>query len=286
VAPKKEGGSAVAKRAKNELQVVDLGVHADAGWDDIQPDELQIPWLVLLQDGSPSCKGSTKIKGHEPGMFLNTLTGEVFDSTKEDVIFIPARRERCFVEWIPVKQGGGFVGRHEVESDVVKEAKARCEFGQFTTPAGNELVESYYVYGVLLTESGASEVCFVFTSTKIKAWRNHFTLMAAVRVPQPDGTMRRPPLYAHRIKLGSCDDQNKAGQEFKNVTLEPNGEDIKSAMVIDEEDDVFQACANLLSLLDSGQASVDYNTQRSADGASAANDQSSDPVFDENDETM
>lgn len=262
------------------LVVADLGGYAGLGLEGVTKEELVIPFLSLLQDLSPQVKGTTKIPGAEVGMLYNTATEEILEpNARDEVIFVPVARERCYMEWVPRKKGGGLVARHAPESQIVAQAKeSSTEFGKFATPAGNDLVETFYVYGILITNGDPSPICISFTGTKIKVWKKYFTGLTYVLVQTPDGERKQPPLFAHRIRLGSKDDKNKSGQEFKNITLRPAKGTVKESMVLDPTDEVFQSAAGLQEMIRSGTARADFESERAA-GPEASEDGDSDGVF-------
>lgn len=281
---KDKGGNALMKRPVNELVQADFGELAGLGFEDIRPEELQIPFLSLLQDLSDQVKGTTKVEGAAIGMFFNTVSEELFDTNDEDkLLFVPALRDHCYMEWIPRKKGGGLVGRIELDDPIVAVAKDESEdFGKYKTPAGNDLVETYYVYGVLIANGEPQPICIAFTSSKIGVWKKYFTRMSYVLVQSPDGGKQKPPMCAHRIILGSKDDKNKkTGDEFKNITLVPEQGTIKDSLVTDIDDEILQSAVGLLKMIQSGDAKADFDSQRTADKEASDDDSDPEGVFDD-----
>lgn len=271
---------ALVKKNEHALVTADFGEYAGLGFEGTTSDELQIPFLVLLQDLSPQVKGTTKLEGAKPGMFFNTVTQELFDPAKDQLIFIPAMKDHCYMEWIPRKKGGGLVGRREISDPIVRTAIQRStEFGKYSSPDGNDLVETFYVYGVLVANDTPQPICIAFTSMKIKAWKKYFTQMNYDLVQAPDGRKIKPPMFCHRCFVGSCDDRSRSGDEFKNITLTPVKGSVAESRVLDVNDPLSQSAASLAIAFRDGRASVDYAAQETSSGG----DDDRDPtgVFDD-----
>ena len=191
------------KNASTELAAYDYGEDLDRGFEGQTSADYSVPFVSVLQQMSPQVSDPRDggIEGAKPGMLINTVTGELWDG-REGLEFVPAMTQHVFVEWVPREKGGGMVGRHEVDSDVVRAARANSsEFGKLRTREGNDLIETFYVYGVLCSgEQPAENVILAFTSTKIKIYKNFNTRVGFFMVQTPNGK-RRPPLFSHLVKI-------------------------------------------------------------------------------------
>jgi hypothetical protein len=104
MAKKEETPSAVTEVAVASANSVALNNRyvedAGAGFEDADANAYAIPFLQILQSGSPQCKKSdgAYIKGAEEGMFYNTVTQELYDGD-EGVVVIPCHYMQRFVEW-------------------------------------------------------------------------------------------------------------------------------------------------------------------------------------------
>lgn len=79
-------------------------------------DQLQMPFLVILQSQSPQClKGKQEfIQGAEAGMIFNTVTKQLYKG-EEGVNLIMGTFKDSYIEWVPRNKGGGFVAEYPVE---------------------------------------------------------------------------------------------------------------------------------------------------------------------------
>lgn len=189
----------------SELTIYDPGRDAGAGMENISRDEYAIPFIRVLDAKSPQCKpvAAGGVPGAKAGSIFNVSTGEVYDGEK-GIEFIPVHRDHNFGEWIPRDEsggGGGFVGIRAHDDPLVLELRAKNgQFGKLPTSDGHELVEAFYIYGLLVADGMASPVLISFTSTQIKKYKNFMTRVMGIQYQGPQG-MVRPPMWAHRWRL-------------------------------------------------------------------------------------
>ena len=203
----------VKPQAHLPAKVHDYGEFAGDGFQGATAADFAVPFLNIIQAGSN--KTMERVQGAVPGMLINSVTNQLYNG-KDGVLFVPCARQHQFVEWIPRNKGGGIAARHEPTSKVVMEAKARCEFGEYVTPNGNDLVETFYLTGYLLSDvndlTPDGVIVIPFSSTKIKAYKS---------IMQTLNTFKgRPPLFANRLKVTVFSDQNKKGNFF-NLSVAP-----------------------------------------------------------------
>lgn len=241
------------------LAVYDYGQDAGAGYENQTAADVQIPFITILQDLSPQVKKRDPlyIAGAEPGMLLNTVTGEILP---EGVEFIPSTTEQCFVEWRSRDAGGGFVARHDLDSAIVQKARAEQTFGaRYTSPDGNDLIDTFYMYGLLVIGDRFEPAVIAFSSTKIKVYRKWNTKTRAFQIAGPEGRKITPPLFAHRVTIGAATEKNAKG-EFWNFTLKPAAGSVAESLLA--PDDVrYQAAKKLKEMIGAGMAKAAYESQ-------------------------
>lgn len=260
-ASKAAPSAALAKTTSTAVGAVhDYGVDAGQGFEHQTRADIAIPFLNVLQPLSPEI---TNNEAARAGMLFNSVTEQLTDG-KTGLVFIPATTRHVFVEWVPREKGGGFVGIHEIESEVVKNARAASkEFGKYTTPAGNQLQETFYVYGVLLDDEGApgEMAILAFTSTKITPYKRWNTKINMFTVKTPSGAKVRPPLFAHQVRITTTKEKNNKG-EFFNVDLQPAVNNSVAESLLPPGHPALEAAKDLRKLVDDGVAKADYTSQR------------------------
>lgn len=242
----------------------DYGDLAGQGFDNQTSEDISIPFLGVLQPMSPEVErgNAAQIENAAPGMLFNTVTNELLP---EAIAFQPVDTRHCFVEWVPRKQGGGLVGIHELDSEVVRKAKEESEtFGAYQTPKGNDLVETFYVLGHRLLEDGSAEPMMIaFTSTKIKVYKQIMTRLRTFR--------GRPPLFAHRLSISTSIEKNAKGT-FYNFKIAPLVKGDVGASLIPPKDEngephpLLVAGKTLLAAFRGQEMKVNYEKQGGASG--------------------
>ena len=257
--------SAVAVKAGGQVVPFDYGDHKGQGFENQSGADIVLPFISLLQSNSPQVEnpvGEGGIEGARSGMLINSLTETLWDG-KEGVEFIPAITEHQYVEWIKRTAGGGFVGRHDPGSTVVENAKANgTPINELETEAGNDLVETFYVYGVIVDDGTPMPVVLAFNSTKIKIYKKWNTKLLLF------GQKAQIPLMAHLTRLGSSQERNTKGA-FANYTLTPAGGGLIDSL-LDPSDERFVAAASVREMILEGSARASFETQQGSSGAGGA----------------
>ena len=257
--------------ATQAMEVFDYGEDAGQGFENNDMSFRKLPMLVVLQSNSPQVVES-KGKIHA-GQLYNTVTEEVFD----EVVVIPAVLDKCFLQFVPRDDGGGFRGRLLADSKVVKDAIARNEgrsIGKLPLPQPNdpktgkpqpthELVENYEMYAITTRgDDTAGFAVIPFQSTKIKvlrAWNSQIEQFA----PKLGGKQFRPreiPMFAHRVKITTEIETNSKGTYFVPVLSPAMGGDDLVKSLIGRNDPRYQAAKQLHDDVLAGHAKAAYET--------------------------
>lgn len=271
---------AVQKKETSSVIPYDYGEDAGVGYEGQTGQDLLLPFVGVLQALSPQVTKKPEdggIPGAKPGMLYNTVTGELWDGEK-GLTFIPSLTEHVFVEWVPRKQGGGFVGIHDPSSEIVARAKAAAgkSFGRLSTeyrdgkPAGNDLVETFYVYGVLDLPEGPEPAVIAFTSTKIAPYKKWSTRIHKFR--------RGVPLFAHQVHITTTHQRNSEG-EFFNVRLQPAVNNSVAESLLPPDSELLKAAKEMGQMVNDGLARAAVETQDSGATSTGAAADESEPPF-------
>ena len=211
---------------------------------DYETSELQIPFIRVIQALSPQIKKSDAafIKGAEQGDLFNTVTGEVWKG-EEGINVIPCYQETKHLEFTPRDQGGGFVGELPGDPNILKTTR---QGAKETLPSGNELVKSDQHYCMVLNKDGSAQPAIVdMKSTQLKISRRWKTQIAMQKIPDKNGVMRTPALFATIWNLKTVEESNDMGTWY-NYTIE------KVDLVKDKN--LFIDAKNFRSSVESGAA--------------------------------
>lgn len=278
-APAPEAEKALPTVQSTALAVVDIDEEdRGAGLKNITMDERKIPFVRIIQSNSPELEeGGVKFMPNaKAGMFINTATKQLY--TRLFAVF--CARDHKFLEYTPRAIGGGFVGVHKPDSELVLmlRAKAGTKFGKLSNGVtrrdnqgqaldGTEVVESFELYAILIDpETGAKFRAIVsFQSTQIVKYQVVVDRSDAFEylVAGSDDPVK-PAIYSHKWVMTTANEKNKKGA-FKGYVIglaekKPDGSDdapIKS--FIKKSDPLFIAAKEFCKFVEAGQAEVDYS---------------------------
>ena len=90
----------ITKKEDGALATNIFEADADKGSQDIGQEDLALPFLKVLGQLSPEVnkQNSKHVKGAEPGMIVNTVTGQLYDGEK-GINVLPVYYKRQYIEW-------------------------------------------------------------------------------------------------------------------------------------------------------------------------------------------
>lgn len=272
---------ALAEAVRDETGLVvaaDWGdTQGDDGFEGQTVEDVSIPFALVLQSNSPQLvEGDEKyIEGAKAGWFVNSVTNEVIGTGQGGFNFIPVSVDHAFKSWAPDR--GGFRGRHDADNPMVMEARrSGAAINELKDPEGNDLQESYDIWGLLIPEGASVEdlteanlIIIPCTSTKIGPYKKWNTRVTTFQVQNPrTGRKARPPRHAHRLTMKTFLDENPKGKFF-NLVFEPTEGSI-AASLMTPQDDLFVVASRLRDLVTSG--AVQANHDSAAGGGSGGDD--------------
>lgn len=242
-----------------------LEEYAGGGFENQSSDDYAIPFLSILQGLSPILQPDAGRDDLKQGMIFNTVSAEGFNG-KDGIAFVPATTRHNYIEYKPRDTGGGYVGEHALDDPMVLAAiQASTEYGKYTTPDGNELIETFSVYGVAVLPDGSQvEAVVSFTSTKIKKYKAWMTKAKTIQIVLEGGRRIPAPLFAHRYRLRTISEKNNKGSFF-NWDISFDGANAVEARLL-PKDELFQAALAVKNLLEAGKVRAAYETQEAAGG--------------------
>jgi len=207
---------------------IDFASDAGAGMENAGQESFAIPFLSVLQKGSPQVDEASgaAIEGARAGMFFESVTGRLF-SGKEGVMVVPCSYRREFLRWAARANGAGFKGAYTPE--MVADMRAKGQIveldGRLYAPESDRTVNpersdrfndtrNHYVL-MIDTESGAwTEALLSLTSTQIKKSKMLMSALASVKLKNVAGQMYTPPTFANFVRVTSVAESNDKGNWF------------------------------------------------------------------------
>ena len=255
-------------------QVYDYGSHKGAGFETVDKDVWVIPFLKLLQVGTPEVKDEL-LEGAKAGMLLNTVTKELYPA-EDGVIFQPVQQECKWVEWDPTNNS--FQGTHEQTSPEIL-GVIKANNGSEVPPADakgkreslklgdNDVVKTFYVYGQIIDADGVTPIgraVISFSSTKIKAYRNWITAMGMLR--------GQPPMFANRAIIKSVKETSNGNSYFNYEILPFKKTWMESLINPKTETELMETGEALLNSMKEGKVKVDHDKDGRSGGDKADKD--------------
>tara|TARA_R100001460_G_scaffold10186_1_gene24085 strand:+ start:64 stop:840 length:777 start_codon:yes stop_codon:yes gene_type:complete len=204
----------VAQRKSTNVVASELDkmLEADAGvgLENITTDDMQIPFIRIIQALSPQLQKDDPlyIKGAEQGDIFNTVSQEVYKQD-EGVIVVPAFFEKKFLEFQLRSSGGGFV--RELAADDKDIAMTNREGTIEMLPNGNELVRTHQHLVIAMSADGTIAPSVLdMKKTQLKVSRRWNTLKNSARLPS--GALM--PIYGTAWQLTTVLEANDQGKWF------------------------------------------------------------------------
>lgn len=261
------GGAVVEQQqAATDLAIYE-GYEEDrgAGFENQTAEDISVPYIEVLQAQSPEVMVED---GPKPGTFINRTTGEIF-SGKEGVPFIPACTQHVVVEWVPREKGGGIVGVHQLEDELIRKVRAEQPLGKYVHPTnGNDLIETFYVYGIFLPTDGSAPhpAVIAFSSTRIKPYKDWMFRARSIVITLPNNRkLTKLPLFSHRYRLTTVAAENNKGK-WQTLVVRFDGDNAEAARVA-PNDDLYLFAKQLCEDVNAGKRAADTSNVGSRDDA-------------------
>lgn len=217
------------------LAVVDYDDDAGSGFEQADKDAFAIPFLSVLQSGSPQVKKSdgAYIKGAEEGSLFNSVTQEIA-AGEAGVKVIPCYYTRRFVRWGAREAGGGFKAEYTSDDPIISTVKnidGRSYFpeadGSVNPKASDILVDTRNHYVLIVRDDGSFSPAVVsMTSSQLKKSRQWMSKMDGLKFTGKDGQVKTKPMFSHLYTLSTVPESNDSGSWFGyKVTL---GEEVSA----------------------------------------------------------
>jgi|TARA_R100001460_G_scaffold33250_3_gene65118 hypothetical protein len=246
--------TAVVEKKENLPSTImaDMAQFAGEGMDSITADDMQIPFLRVLQALSPEIqKNDPKfIKGASAGDLVNTVTGETWDGD-EGVVVIPCGYTLKYLEFGLRDSGGGFQG--EIPANHPDLANTTREGNAEMLPSGNELVRSaQHLVMIVDTKTGATQqaICDM-KKTQLKVSRRWNTQMRMVQYDGPNGLFN-PPMWGTAWRLTVVSESNDRGTWYNYAIARVEPSEVPDA--------AFMAARSFFQSFKSGEVQTSAGT--------------------------
>lgn len=268
---KPETGKAVS------ADVADLDALGGEGFEEADADSFAIPFLNVLQKNSPQVDKTegSYIRGAEPGMVVNTVSGELFDAENEGLYVIPVQYRRAYTKWVNRDDGGGFLGELSVDEFNALSGLER-DGAKFVDSENREYVDTRYHYVIVVRGDGSFEPALItMSSTQIKKSRNIMTRLQSTKMRSVPGyNGKKPsevaPMYMTVLKLLTVPEKNDKGSYYGWM---PKFDESRLLDIREDQDrELFEEAKGFREQLRSGRAREQQPDQDTVAGDDEARD--------------
>jgi hypothetical protein len=214
----------------------DLYASAGQGLENVSAEDMQIPFMRILQPLSPQLiKSDSKfIKGASAGDLFNTVTGQFWEAD-EGVTVIPCAYQMKFLEFQLRESGGGFLG--EIDPNDPDIRKAQRMGSNEILPSGNELVRSAQFLILAVDANGiTSQLICDMKKTQMKVAKQWNTRRAGLKIMHPEKGLFNPPMWATVWQLRTVQESNDKGSWFNYSVSQCPIDDVPQSAVLEARD--------------------------------------------------
>jgi len=210
VATKKEG---------NLPAKIDFISDAGAGLENIDKDDLALPFLKLLQTGSDETKKkhANYVEGAEAGMFYNTVTKKLYSGEK-GIEVIPCFYKLTYPEWAPFERKEGRPVSPDRGPEILAKTK-KDSGGKDCLDNGNQIIKTANHF-VIISGDKPEQALMAMKSTQLKVSRGWNSVMQDQFESDPKTNKNVPaPMFSRVYKLNSVENSGSFTWHGYRVSL-------------------------------------------------------------------
>ncbi len=203
----------VQVKSNAQLPATTFEQDAGKGLGRLTQEDLALPFLKILGQLSPEVnkRDGKFVKGSEPGMIFNSVSGELYDGTK-GISVVPCLYKLEYIEWKDRGEGSGApVAIHSSASDIMSKTKMDANFKD-RLPNGN-YIEKTANHSVLITQPTVTTALISMKSTQLKISRKWNSMMSGKKMKGKNGLFT-PASYSHIYRLRTTQLSNDKGTWF------------------------------------------------------------------------
>lgn len=244
---------------------------AGGGMEETTSDSFAIPFLAILQKGSPQVDEASgkQLKGAKASMIFETVTKQMFDGTK-GVELVQAHYKRVWLRWGARDAGGGFKGEVSPEMlaqmrkdgqiiDVKGKSYVADRNGDVDPDEADKVVDTRVHYMLLIDrkKQTAKRCVLSLSSTQVRKSKDLMSMFSDLRLEE-GGKEYCPATYQSIIKMTTVPEKNDQGTWY-GVQFEI------VEQFDDPEDPIFLAAEQFKEAVKSGVAEAKHGAEEAAD---------------------
>ncbi len=247
-----------------EVMAFDFSDDIGGGFEGTDSDSFAIPFLRVIQSGSPETKKTSSqfIKEAKEGMLFNTVTKKLYDGD-EGVVVLFCAYQRRFIIWAP--KGGTSTYKGEMLPEEAQEREADGELTRLnnqlyvckngTTPnkdVHDQVNDTRNHFCLIITEAGTAEPAMLsLSSTQIKKSKQLMGLLNGVKLDTKNGRVT-PPTWMTKVRITTVAEANDLGSWY-GVSFSAEG--------VIKDSDLYADGKKFSETVQAGTAGVKYESK-------------------------
>ena len=209
----------VAKQEGGSLATLDFVADSGMGLENVDKQDLALPFLKLLQSGSDETKKkhAKYVEGAEAGMFYNTVTKKLYNGEK-GIEVIPVFYKMTYPEWAPFEKREGRPIHNDRGPDIMGKV-TQNDRNKDMLDNGNEIIKTAN-YFVIINGERPEKALMTMKSTQLKVSRQWNSLMEDEFETDPKTGKSVPaPSFSRIYKLNSVENSGSFTWHGYNINL-------------------------------------------------------------------
>ena len=207
------------KKEGNLPAKIDFISDAGAGLENIDKDDLALPFLKLLQSGSDETKKkhANYVEGAEAGMFYNTVTKKLYNGEK-GIEVIPCYYKLTYPEWAPFERKEGRPVSPDRGPEILAKTK-KDSSGKDCLDNGNQIIKTANHF-VIINGEKPEKALMAMKSTQLKVSRGWNSIIKDEFETDPQTKKSIPaPSFSRIYKLNSVENSGSFTWHGYKVSL-------------------------------------------------------------------
>ena len=209
----------VIKRSTGELSALDFVSDSGMGLENVDKQDLALPFLKLLQSGSDETKKkhAKYVEGAEAGMFYNTVTKKLYNG-EQGIEVIPVYYKMTYPEWAPFERREGRPVHNDRGPGIMSKV-TQNQNNKDILDNGNEIIKTANHF-VIINGERPEKALMTMKSTQLKVSRQWNSLMENEFENDPKtGKSLQAPTFSRIYKLSSVENSGSFTWHGYNVSM-------------------------------------------------------------------
>ena len=215
----------IIKRSTGELSALDFVSDSGMGLENVDKQDLALPFLKLLQSGSDETKKkhAKYVEGAEAGMFYNTVTKKLYNG-EQGIEVIPVYYKMTYPEWAPFERAEGRPIHPDRGPEIMSQTTKAGNKDVLAN--GNEIIKTANHFIIILSDK--PEKCLMtMKSTQLKVSRNWNSVCDNETEIDPKTNKAVPaPMFSRVYKITSVENSGSFTWHGYNINLVKKVDDV------------------------------------------------------------